>query len=69
MAQEAPHDFILTSEAAQILHRSAATVRQWERRGLLRATKTDRGVRLFDRNDVERLAREKETVGRAVGHE
>ena len=53
-------DPILTTEAARILHVSAETIRLWERRGRLPALKTERGVRLFDRRDVERLARERE---------
>ena len=52
---------LLTSEVAQILHVSAVTVRLWERQGRLSALKTGRGLRLFDRRDVERLARERET--------
>jgi excisionase family DNA binding protein len=50
---------LLTSEVAQMLGVSEGTVRVWERSGRLRATKTARGVRLFDRRDVERLARER----------
>ena len=53
---------LLTSEAAQALHVSEGTVRQWERLGRLRAVKTARGVRLFDRRDVERLARERQAT-------
>lgn len=48
---------ILTTETARILNVSADTVREWERRGRLTALKTHRGVRLFDRREVERLAR------------
>lgn len=50
---------ILTTEAARILHVSAETIRHWERVGKLPATKTAGGVRLFERRDVERLARER----------
>ena len=57
-------DPVLTTEAARILNVSQETVRQWERRGILPAHKTARGVRLFDRRDVERLARERERAGR-----
>jgi excisionase family DNA binding protein len=42
----------LTSEVAQILHVSEGTVRLWERVGRLRAVRTARGVRLFDRDEV-----------------
>jgi excisionase family DNA binding protein len=58
-------DPVLSGEAAQILHVSVDTVRLWERLGRLRAMKTSRGVRLFERRDVERLARERE----ATAHE
>jgi excisionase family DNA binding protein len=53
-------DVLLTSEAARVLGVSPDTVRLWERIGRLPAVKTDRGVRLFNRADVERvrLARE-----------
>jgi excisionase family DNA binding protein len=51
-------DALLTSEAARILRVSAETVRLWERSGRLPAQKTGRGVRLFDRRDVLRLAQE-----------
>jgi DNA-binding transcriptional MerR regulator len=43
-----------------MLHVSPETVRLWERSGHLRALRTEGGVRLFDRRDVERLARERE---------
>jgi excisionase family DNA binding protein len=49
---------LLTSEVARILGVSSETVRIWHRHGRLVAVKTDGGVRLFDRHDVERLARE-----------
>lgn len=47
---------ITTATAARILGKSEGTVRQMERRGLLRAIRTDRGVRIFDQVAVERLA-------------
>ena len=52
-------DPVLTTEAARILKVSPETIRHWERIGILPALKTERGVRLFDRRDVERLARER----------
>ena len=55
-----PLDPVLTTEAARILDVSAETVRHWERVGILPAVKTERGVRLFDRRDVERVARERQ---------
>ena len=51
---------LLTSDAAYILKVTPDTVRYLERTGRLRALKTSRGVRLFNREDVERLARERE---------
>lgn len=54
-------DVVLTSEAARILDVSSETVRLWERRGRLPALKTEKGVRLFNRRDIERLACERRT--------
>lgn len=51
--------YLLTSEVSRLLNVSAQTVRSWERRGLIHAVKTDRGVRVFDRVDVERFAHER----------
>ena len=55
-------DPLLTSEVARILDVSPETVRLWERLGRLPALKTARGVRIFDRRDVERLARERQVT-------
>lgn len=49
---------ILTAEAARILGVTPATVRAMERRGALRATRTGT-VRLFERDEVERVALER----------
>jgi DNA-binding transcriptional MerR regulator len=51
---------LLTSQVARLLDVAPETIRLWERQGILPAVKTDKGVRLFDRRDVERLARERE---------
>jgi predicted site-specific integrase-resolvase len=59
MLQSMTLDLILTAEAARIAHVASETIRLWERQGRLSAIKTSRGVRLFDRADVERLARER----------
>jgi excisionase family DNA binding protein len=56
-------NLLQTSEAARILEVSAGTVRHLERVGQLRALKTAKGVRLFDRVDVERLALRRATKG------
>ena len=58
-------DVLLTSEVAQLLRVSEATVRLWERSGRLQATKTAGGVRLFDRRNVELLVRERQATERA----
>lgn len=52
-------DFILTTEAAHVLGVSPDTVRAWERLGRLPALRTAGGVRLFNRLDVEQLARDR----------
>jgi DNA-binding transcriptional MerR regulator len=54
------HQELLTSgESARLLDRSTERVRQLEYEGRLRAAaRTARGMRLFRRSDVERLARE-----------
>jgi excisionase family DNA binding protein len=57
-------DPVQTTEAARILHVSAETVRSLERTGRLRALRTRNGVRIFDRPDVERIAKEREAAGR-----
>ena len=56
---------ILTSDAAYILKVAPDTVRYLERTGRLPALKTSRGVRLFNKEDVERLARQREARSHA----
>ena len=43
---------LLTSDVAELGDVTPATVRLWEVSGYLRARKTPRGVRLFNRRDV-----------------
>jgi len=50
----------LTSDVARHCGVSSAAVREWERRKMLRAYRTVRGTRLFLREDVERLAKQRE---------
>jgi DNA-binding transcriptional MerR regulator len=50
---------LLTASVARICGVTPATVRFWERTGRLRAVRTENGVRLFSREDVELLARER----------
>jgi excisionase family DNA binding protein len=57
MNEQAP---ILTRDVAQLLQVSEATVRLWADAGRLQVVRTARGVRLFDREQVEQLARERE---------
>lgn len=52
--------FMLTSEVARELERSAQRVIQLERDGKLPAQRTAGGTRLFRRSDVERFKRELE---------
>jgi excisionase family DNA binding protein len=52
-------DPVLTSEAARILEVSPETIRNWERAGILLASKTGSGVRVFDRGDVDALKQQR----------
>lgn len=52
-------DYMTTGEVAHRLGVSADTVRWLDRIGRLVAARTQTGVRLFDRRDVEALARER----------
>lgn len=56
----APPSILTTGEVALACGVSPETVRLWERTGKLQARKTARGLRLFDRHEVERLARQRE---------
>jgi excisionase family DNA binding protein len=56
---------ITTSIAARILEKSEGTVRQLENRGVLKAIRTAGNIRLFDRTDVERVAREYQRAAEA----
>jgi excisionase family DNA binding protein len=60
-------DLLLTGSVARLLNVSAETVRLWERTGRLPAIRVDGRVRLFERRDVQRLARERELA--ATGNE
>jgi excisionase family DNA binding protein len=51
--------YTTTSGAARILHVSEGTVRHMVDRGELAAIRTDSGVRLFDRRNVEHVAHER----------
>jgi|WetSurSiteA1Bulk_404760.scaffolds.fasta_scaffold348531_1 excisionase family DNA binding protein len=58
MQQNQQNEFLSVTGAAKILDVAAQTVRDWERRGRLRAMRTETGVRIFSRAEVERLAAE-----------
>lgn len=58
--EDPPNPFLLTGDVARLLHVSPVTVRQWERTGRLRAVRTARGVRLFERAAVDRLLLERQ---------
>ena len=51
-----PDQFLMATDAAKILDRSAGTVRFYERTGKLTAIRTADGTRLFRQADVEALA-------------
>jgi excisionase family DNA binding protein len=48
-----------TSDAARLLRVSESAVRALERNGRLPATRTPSGMRIFSKQDVERLASER----------
>lgn len=52
--------FLTVGDVARRLDVAAETVRLWERLGKLQAERTASGMRLFRREDVERVARERE---------
>ena len=55
------HTYLSRADAAKILGVVPATVRQMEQRGELKATaQTEGGIHLFNRSDVERLAKKRE---------
>lgn len=57
--QLAPNDnLVLTSEAARLIGIAAATLRAWERRGIITAIRTRSGVRLFSRDEILQRAKE-----------
>jgi excisionase family DNA binding protein len=45
--------FLTVTQAARILELSAESVRSYEKKGLLPALKTGKGMRLFRKQDVE----------------
>jgi excisionase family DNA binding protein len=53
-------EFLTTSAAARVLGVASETVRYWENTGKLRAVKASGGIRLFAREEVDRMRRERE---------
>lgn len=61
-------DYLTTAGAAQLLAVTPARVRQLARQGVLApAARTESGIRLFRRQEVERLARRRAKQGREHG--
>jgi DNA-binding transcriptional MerR regulator len=60
--------FWLTTRVARRLGCSSESVRQYERKGWLHAMKTETGTRLFDPDDVERFAQQREAQRREREH-
>ncbi|MBY0246025.1 MAG: MerR family transcriptional regulator [Nitrospiraceae bacterium] len=52
--------FLTTAAAGRQLNLSSERVRQLERAGYLRATRTTNGIRLFRAHDVEELRKQRE---------
>jgi excisionase family DNA binding protein len=55
----ATSELMTAGEAARALGISVQTVRSWADRGVLAATRTEGGMRLYRRVDVERYATER----------
>jgi len=53
---------LLASEAARLLGVSVDTVRRYARTGRLPVVRTAGGVRLFSREDLDRLLRQRQTA-------
>jgi len=63
---EQTKDLLLAAGVARLCGVTPATVRLWERTGRLPAVRTADGVRIFRREDVTRLASERERTKKAV---
>lgn len=58
-------DVLSTADAARLLGVVPATVRHMEKQGQIPARRTEGGIRLFFREDVERVAAEREARQKA----
>jgi DNA-binding transcriptional MerR regulator len=56
-------EMLTVGDVARLCDVAAETVRIWERLGKLAAVRTRSGMRLFRRDDVERVARARATRG------
>lgn len=63
----ATSEFLSTGDAARRLGVAPDTVRLWERNGCLPAMRTAGGIRLFRREDVEKVAAERAAAQGAGG--
>lgn len=53
-----PMDNLVTvAKAAEILNVSADTIRRWEKKGLIKASRSDQNYRVFNMDEVERIHR------------
>jgi DNA-binding transcriptional MerR regulator len=59
------NQFLMTTGVAQELGVSAQTVILWNRSGRLPAIRLANGVRLYRRDDIERIKQEREDTKRA----
>lgn len=50
---------LTTCDIARLLNRTPDTIRWMERRGLIQATRTAGGQRIFTRSEAERILRER----------
>ena len=62
MKTEIKSEFLATSEVARILGISSEMVRYLERVGKIKAHKTPGGMRIFEREEVERVASERSAL-------
>ena len=52
------NELLTVSEAARELSKCSETVREWARRGRLPVIRTEGGLRIFRREDVEQMAQQ-----------
>jgi excisionase family DNA binding protein len=65
----APDDLLTVTDAAQVLSVSTETIRRYHKAGRLPAQRTPKGIHIFKRRDLEKLAAERAaaTSKRSVG--